>query len=325
MSTQLTPWQQENTALTVRGIDEPTWNALKSTIYPGAKDDSIIMAVDYCRARKLDPMLKPVHLVPMQVTVKGATKAADQKVWRDVPMPGIGLYRIQADRSGNYAGAEEPEFGPTIAGDFTSYDNRKVIVSYPEWCKFVVTKIVSGEERRFVAKEYWLENYASVSSALDAPNAMWAKRPFAQLAKCAEAQALRRGWPEIGSDLTAEEMAGKTFDIDELRDVSPPPAKAGPTARALNPAKPETVDAGKSGSAGQTESEPLNGELAGDADTGAGGPVIKPGQVNMVNSKLARHPDSVNDFLATFQIDCVESLPASRINDAMEYFKKLGK
>ena len=205
-----------------RGIDESTWGALCNTIYPGANPDSIIMAVDYCKARKLDIMLKPVHLVPMQVT-DARTK---EKVWRDVPMPGIGMYRIQADRSGNYAGADEPEFGPTITQEFPDpYNAGKTIrVSYPEWCKYTVYKFVNGQRVAYIAKEYWIENYATQSSKTEYPNAMWKKRPYAQLAKCTEAQALRKGWPEIGSEPTAEEMEGKTF-ITEERDITPQPAR----------------------------------------------------------------------------------------------------
>ena len=41
---------------------------------------------------------------------------------------------------------------------------------------------------------------------------------------CTEAQALRKGWPEIGSEPTAEEMEGKTF-ITEERDITPQPAR----------------------------------------------------------------------------------------------------
>ena len=205
-----------------RGIDESTWGALCNTIYPGANPDSIIMAVDYCKARKLDIMLKPVHLVPMQVT-DARTK---EKIWRDVPMPGIGMYRIQADRSGNYAGADEPEFGPTITQEFPDpYNAGKTIrVSYPEWCKYTVYKFVNGQRIAFTSKEYWIENYATQSSKTDCPNSMWKKRPYGQIAKCAEAQALRKAWPEIGSEPTAEEMEGKTF-VTEERDITPQPVR----------------------------------------------------------------------------------------------------
>jgi len=210
----ITAWAKENQWAAIRGIDEPTWNALCSTIYPGAKPDSILMAVDYCRARGLDPMLKPVHLVPM--SVKNAQ--TNNYEWRDVPMPGVGLYRIQAERSGTYAGADEPEFGPTITAEFPNKDNGITEVSYPEWCSYTVHKVVGDRLVKYVAKEFWLENYAVEKNTSEAPNAMWKKRPFAQLAKCAEAQALRKGWPEIGQELTAEEMEGKEY---HPKDITP--------------------------------------------------------------------------------------------------------
>ena len=219
MATEVSTWAGQNPSLVQRGIDESTWNALCNTLYPGARTESVLLAVDYCRARQLDFMLKPVHLVPMQV--KNAQTG--QKDWRDVPMPGIGMYRIQADRSKNYAGADEPEFGPTIEAHFDHPYNQgqQITVRYPEWCKYTVYKIISGQRVAFTSKEYWLENYATASSKTDAPNAMWKKRPFGQLAKCAEAQALRKAWPEIGSEPTAEEMLGKSH-LDEEIDITPP-------------------------------------------------------------------------------------------------------
>jgi len=204
-------WQEQNPALAQRGIDESTWGALNSTIYPGANPSSILLAVDYCRARGLDIMLKPVHLVPMNVK----NSQTGQYEWRDVPMPGIGLYRIQAERSGTYAGADAPEFGPLITKRLGSAD-----VTFPEWCKYTVYKSIGDKIVKYSALEYWEENYASKGKEVT-PNAMWAKRPRGQLAKCAEAQALRKAWPEIGQEPTAEEMEGKSFGAE--RDITPRP------------------------------------------------------------------------------------------------------
>lgn len=226
MSTDLTVTPE---VLALRGIDESTWSALKNSIYPGAKDDSVLMAVDYCRARQLDPLMKPVHLVPMSVK-DGKTGKSE---WRDVVMPGVGLYRIQADRSGNYAGASEPVFGPLVDREF----NGGVKVSFPEWCKYSVFKrMTDGKIVEFVSKEYWIENYATAGRDTDAPNSMWKKRPYAQLAKCCEAQALRKAWPEIGQQPTAEEMEGKTLDVSEIteREINPAQTGAQTSASSLN-------------------------------------------------------------------------------------------
>jgi len=229
MSTELQPFEQRFPEAAKRGIDEPTWNALCNSVFPGAKDESVLMVWDYCQAQKLDPLKKPVHIVPM--SVKDANTGNNN--FRDVVMPGIGLYRITADRSGNYAGADEPEFGPDITHVFTGKNGQKVEITYPQWCAFTVYKIVDGHIVPFKAREFWLENYATQSRDVDAPNAMWQKRPYGQIAKCAEAQALRRGWPEIGSQPTAEEMEGKSLSPEDMNAI---PGKA-----RQEPAEPEPL------------------------------------------------------------------------------------
>lgn len=200
-------------------VDPNILSALQNTLYPGADAKSIDMVLSYCKALKLDPMQKPVHLVPMN------SKNADGS-WgkRNIVMPGIGLYRIQASRSGSYAGMTEPEFGEDIT---EKIGNKNV--TYPKWCKVTVKKILDGHIVEFSAKEYWKENYAVVGGKEKdpAPNSMWEKRPYGQLAKCAEAQALRKAFPEIiGSHPTAEEMEGKT--INEIKDITPQQAKIEP-------------------------------------------------------------------------------------------------
>ncbi len=197
--------------ITQRGISTEVWSALKNSIFPGAADQSVLMAWDYCAARQLDIMLKPVHLVPMFVKDKNN---GDIGSMRDVVMPGIGLYRIQADRAGNYAGMSAPTFGDTITADLGGEK-----VSYPEWCEITVSKIVGDRVVEFTAREYWIENYATAGRDTKKPNAMWLKRPTGQLVKCTEAQTLRRGWPELGAQPTYEEMEGKEIDITAKSNV----------------------------------------------------------------------------------------------------------
>ena len=133
-------------------------------------------------------------------------------------MAGVGLYRIQAARSNQYAGVSEPEFGEDVTCNLGGVE-----ITYPKWCKVTVKKLVNNTIVEFTAKEYWLENYASKKDELT-PNTMWRKRPYGQLAKCAEAQALRKAFPEIVSQHpTAEEMEGKNFnDLEmEVKNITP--------------------------------------------------------------------------------------------------------
>lgn len=215
-STQVLTWEQQNQYLVQRGISQAVWSVLCNTLYPSNEPESVMLAWDYCEARELDIMMKPIHLVPM--SIKNAETGKYEM--RDVPMPGVGLYRIQASRSGDYAGADEPEFGPPITAEFNDKYKGKFSLTYPEWCKYTVHKLIGERIVTFSAKEYWLENYATAGKDSDCPNAMWKKRIYAQLAKCTEAQALRKAWPEIGQEPTAEEMEGKEYFLGE-KDVTP--------------------------------------------------------------------------------------------------------
>lgn len=203
----------ETTALAT--LSEPELlDVLQSSLYPGASHQSIKMVLGYCKAAGLDPMRKPVHIVPMWDSKAGQM--------RDVVMPGIGLYRTDAARTGEYAGITEPEFGP---------DKTEVIggveITFPQWCRVTVSRrMPSGDIVKFTASEFWKENYAVKGGKEKsiAPNAMWQKRPYGQIAKCAEAQALRKAFPEVGSQPTADEMEGKTLDMGPAEIVSAPPA-----------------------------------------------------------------------------------------------------
>lgn len=175
-----------------RGLDEATWNALTNSVFPGAKPESIVLAVDYCRARKLDVMKKPCHIVPMNVK----DQQTGQTSWRDVIMPGIYEQRTTAIKTGQMAGQDEPVFGDTIT--FKG-------VQAPEWCRVTVYRFVGGQRCAFTHTEYFTEACATTGSG--EINSMWRKRPRGQLAKCAEAGALRKAFPdELGGVMTAEEM-----------------------------------------------------------------------------------------------------------------------
>lgn len=246
---------QSANALTLR--DDELLPVLQSSLYPGAKPESIKLVIGYCRAAGLDPMQKPVHIVPMLVkTGKKDARGYDEKEWRDVIMPGIGLYRTQAARTGMLAGISEPEFGPkvNIAG-----------VDVPEWCRVTVYRLVSGEPRPFTALEFWEENYATKGRDNAAPNDMWARRRRGQIAKCAEAQALRKAFPEVGSQPTADEMEGRDeFVADGVTVQAAAPAPAFTVQRKAKAEAPapaaEVVESKPAGTTGEASASPAPAE-----------------------------------------------------------------
>jgi phage recombination protein Bet len=268
-------------------------SVLSSSVYPGAKIESIKMAIGYCRAQNLDPLQKPVHVVPLW--------DKNSKSMRDVIMPGIGLYRIQAARTGAHLGTSEPEFGPMMK---TKLGDREI--EHPEWCRVSVMRLVGGQAARFTAVEYWLENYANSGKkdgTLDvSPNAMWTKRGRGQLAKCAEAQALRKGFPELGSAPTAEEMEGKELD------VTPEPKQA------VNEFLPQATTGAKAGPPLDVDTE--TGEVTGTVKPTGGEPVATNGMLKTLRAAITTGGKTEDAFKAHFGF-LPDAMPKSKINDAL--------
>ena len=198
--------KQESALPSLAMNEQELMNVLESSLYQGASHESIKLVIGYCKAAGLDPIQKPVHIVPIWDSRAGRL--------RDVVMPGIGMYRTQAARSGQYAGVTEPEFGPDVHDSIGGQN-----ITYPSWCKVTVKRLLpNGQTAEFTATERWMENYAQKGGKDKsiAPNAMWTRRPYAQLAKCAEAQALRKAFPEFGAQPTADEIEGREINQDVI-------------------------------------------------------------------------------------------------------------
>ena len=149
-------------------MQEKAITVLQSSLYPGASTESVLMVLDYCKARKLDPFLKPVHIVPMW--------DSKSKTMRDVVMPGLNLYRTQAAESGQLAGISEPVFGEMEDFNFGGFKMRA-----PAFCKVTVSRLMpNGSVAIFTAVEF-MEEAISVSKE-GVPTPMWKKRPRGMLA-----------------------------------------------------------------------------------------------------------------------------------------------
>jgi phage recombination protein Bet len=182
-----------------RGISEPQWMALRN-LFPGARGESVVLAFDYCVARRLDPYKKPCHIVPMNV--KDAR--TEQYSWRDVVMPGIYEYRTTAHRTGEYLGHSLPEYGPLV--EFKG-------VKAPEWCAITVYRWNSKAQQRAEHPVRIEFHEIAVTKRNGDLNERWTNAPKMQLTKCTEAAALRDGFPdELGGTHTVEEMEGRIIE-----------------------------------------------------------------------------------------------------------------
>ncbi len=154
----------------------------------------------------LDPFRKQIYAVFRYDNRKGRKVMTIQT--------GIDGYRAIADRTGKYAGNDDPVF---VEGH-----------GHPESATVTVWKIVGGQRFPFTATARWSEYYPG-----DKQGKMWKRMPHLMLAKCAEALALRKAFPDGLSGLyTDEEMdqADSRPVHVELSDTTPkkvdhPPAE----------------------------------------------------------------------------------------------------
>jgi len=152
---------------------------IKQTVAKGATDLELGLFLHACKRTGLDPLMKQIYAIKRKDRASGKEVMAIQT--------GIDGYRLIADRTGHYAGSDEPTY--LIAED-----------GWPDVASVTVYKIVAGVRCPFSASARWKEYCQELSP-------MWKKMPFLMLAKCAEALALRKAFPaELSGVYTHEEM-----------------------------------------------------------------------------------------------------------------------
>jgi phage recombination protein Bet len=125
-----------------------------------------------CKRTGLDPLARQIYCI------KRGGKATIQT--------GIDGYRLIADRTGVYAGNDDPRF----EGDEDGHPLKATVT---------VWKLVGGQRCGFTATARWSEYKAE--------GPMWGRMPYLMLGKVAEALALRKAFPADLSGLyTDEEM-----------------------------------------------------------------------------------------------------------------------
>jgi len=203
------------------GIDDPgKWRVLVEAIFPAAQSvESVLLALDYCRARGLDVLKKPVNIVPMWNNKLGRYV---ETVW-----PSINEIEVTAARTGQWAGMDEPKWGPTIEETFRGrkkdrggWVDAEVTLKYPEWVAVTVYRMIHGNRCAFTEPVYWLEAYGRLGGSV-LPNDMWSKRPRGQLHKVGKAASLRAAFPEEG-DYASDEMEGAVIDVQATPEAPTP-------------------------------------------------------------------------------------------------------
>lgn len=164
---------------------------IQNTIAKGATVDELKLFLFQAKRTGLDPFSRQIHLV----------KRGDTAVIQT----GIDGYRAIAERTGKYAGNDEPVFEMDQAG------KKPIKASVTVW------KIVAKQRVGFTASARWSEYFPGEKLGF-----MWNSKPFLMLSKCAEALALRKAFPSDLSGLYVQEEMQKVENLETIQDEKPP-------------------------------------------------------------------------------------------------------
>lgn len=182
---------------------------IRNTIAKDCNTDEFNLFIEMCRRYHLDPIKRQIYAI---VTNK---KNDDKR--QLVVVTGIDGYRSIAARSGRYRG---PDVRPDFEFDEAAKNPDTNPLGLVSCAVTVYKQDDRGDWHGVVGVAYW-DEYAPIEDMWgEDPQTgkrrptgkkklkdMWAKMGRNQLAKCAEAQALRKGWPEdLGGIYASEEM-----------------------------------------------------------------------------------------------------------------------
>ncbi len=175
---------------------------VKQTVAQGATDAELKLYLYDCQRQGVHPLDRLLHF-----TKRGG---------KYTPVTSIDLMRTRAADTGEYAGSDDAAF---------EFEDSPIP---PSLARVTVWRFVQGQRCAFTATARWME-YCPASGQ----DHMWRKMPHTMLAKCAEALALRKGFPRQLAGLYAKE---------EMDQAGPEPAQIAPPARQEAPGTTNTPD-----------------------------------------------------------------------------------
>ena len=192
--------------MTLTLTDDPQYErmlAMRQTIAPTLNDGELELFALIAKRKGLDPFSGQI------VAVKRNTNRGARVTYQT----GIDGYRSIAERTGEYRGSDEPEFGPVCQCD-------RQPAGHPEWARVVVHRRLGPDDYiHQAARAKWHEYYPQ-------DGFIWNDKPEVMLGKCAEAAAFRKAFPWVLGDIYIPEELARRVEEEDGPPAEPPTVAA---------------------------------------------------------------------------------------------------
>ena len=166
---------------------------LKNSICKGVSNDEFQMFLMACTKTKLDPFMKQIYAIPRKFKKPDGTWGNSVTI-----QTSIDGYRLIAERTGRYAPGCEPTF---------TYDKNNHLESATAYIKKLTKDGTWHTVSASAHYDEYCQSFTDKSTGEKKPSGLWQNMPRTMLAKCAEAQALRKAFPaEMSGLYTKDEM-----------------------------------------------------------------------------------------------------------------------
>lgn len=202
----LTPVQE----VRLRILDKEEKDVIRSLYFKELTEAEINIFVMICERTGLSPALRQIY----------PQKRFDSKSGKSnmIVMTGIDGFRWVGERTGKYCPGRETEF---------KYDPENRLVSATAYIK---KQTMDGTWHEVSATAFFSEYVQMTKDGR--PNTFWGKMPHVMLAKCAEALAIRKAFPQhLAGVYSPEEM------MQAESEEKPAPVTITPEITVLDPAK----------------------------------------------------------------------------------------
>ena len=189
-------------ALTILPLEGKQLELIRRTVAADCNAAEFDQFIHICKAVRLDPLRRQIYAF---VFGKNNPQYRRMSV-----ITGIDGYRAIAERTQNYRPDPQP---PRITYDDAAKDPQKNPLGIVR-AEITVFKFAHGAWFPVAGEAYWDEYAPFKDGILDPKKDNWRKMARVMISKCAEAQAIRRAWPDDFSGLEVEEEVDRRASLD---------------------------------------------------------------------------------------------------------------